>query len=698
MEDFLNGDLEEKHKEAIRKLFLAVEAEKSGQLFTCEQRLKYVINLLASEEDVDSLKIKAKALNLLANTLSQVRRFDEAEQFYLEARNIYKNKLNLPDKESASIHGLGNLYFYKSDFDTAILYFKESLSIKEKLLLDANDMFPALFGLATCYIELEKLDEALEIIHKCAKQNVDDEHLEELWARFFASQGNSAKVIEKLEAMLLRLDERDPIQKTRLELSLAVAYNHLEKYEIAELHFWNSFSSLESHLNKWLSPTIREGLRKSFLIGIEEQFRIWRIESKENYKVLDVIERLSAIDLRAKFDAEHVPIEINDSTLKLLSNGEVLVYLFGTNSVLYTYFLDNCGIVLADSALYDEHCQFDALSDFDYLSPHSYKSHKEFVACYYTVLGTALMVSMLPSVPNKICLLFPFGKGNNVPWEYFIANLNKFFDNQKKNDYTSVSISRLPSFSVYRTLKSSVFLYKSREPPVVFADPLGPFLPLPEALEEAKEIQNLFPEIQVFTGKEASIGKLLSVFRPSFLHISCHGFFDETNPLESSLGLSTNGLSEQDERLWREWQTSLRHFLQRNPSARIQDFNMKPPTSYDGRFNAHIFRLQELNGTEFVFLSACSVGRVSDYDEVQGFAQSVFLAGCPNLVAPLWPVSINGALVFTKAFYKEYKKLSHRKVPTNGKIGSCVATARNVLFEEGFSDRESAAWTVFGLG
>jgi CHAT domain-containing protein len=84
-----------------------------------------------------------------------------------------------------------------------------------------------------------------------------------------------------------------------------------------------------------------------------------------------------------------------------------------------------------------------------------------------------------------------------------------------------------------------------------------------------------------------------------------------------------------------------------------------------------------------VFLSACSTARVADYDEIQGFAQSVFLAGCPNLIAPLWPVNVQATLLFVKEFYKQYKNLTELGIPRTGKLGKCAALAKNALLKEG---------------
>jgi CHAT domain-containing protein len=191
---------------------------------------------------------------------------------------------------------------------------------------------------------------------------------------------------------------------------------------------------------------------------------------------------------------------------------------------------------------------------------------------------------------------------------------------------------------------------------------------------------------------------MINLFRPSYLHISCHGLFNKNQPLESCLLLSTTGLTDASERAWRDWQVDLLWFLKQHPCATEADFDRDPPSSYNGGLRASYFRLLKLEGTEFVFLSACSAGSVSDYDEIEGFAQSVFLAGCPNLIAPLRPVTTQAALVFVREFYSAYKNQTMGGEPSIGRIGRCVAIARKMLLDGGYNAREAAAWTVWGLG
>jgi CHAT domain-containing protein len=77
----------------------------------------------------------------------------------------------------------------------------------------------------------------------------------------------------------------------------------------------------------------------------------------------------------------------------------------------------------------------------------------------------------------------------------------------------------------------------------------------------------------------------------------------------------------------------------------------------------------------------------------------MFLAGCPNLIAPLWEVHTEAASAFVKEFYKQYRNLTMLGIQKIGKIAKCVALARNELKRQGdFHYREYAAWTVWGIG
>ena len=675
-------------------------AKKSGNLLTCEQRLRSVIDLLIALNDEESLMIRAKASRLLATSLSEVQRFDEAEQLFLEAKDICKY---FAKELSFILHGLGYLYIYKCQFDDAILLLKETLSMKKSLSLTSEDILPTLYGLGLCYIKTKRFDEALKVIndYETLVDDENDNNLEVLWANFFGHQDDWDKVIEKLETIQLRSRVTlSPWTYTMLEMSLAHAYNQLEEYEIAEKYFWNALSSIEEYMHKWLSTSTRVGLRGTFLSGIEQQFQAWRLRSKydktANYKLLSVVERLSAIDLRAKLDTELNAVNISTSTVQTLSEGELLIYFFGTNLTLYTFILDKDGIILDDSITYNEYSQFHSLSKHNYRDYFDIDELDEnFTASIKTVVVNTLLLFEVHKEVNKICLLLPFGKGNNIPWDYFIRNAHMFSEQQRPEIFKTVPISRLPSFSVYKSLKNRV--QKSCGRPAVFVNPVGRFPPLPETNEEAEQIKLLFPEARIFSGRKASIGNLMNVIRPSFLHMSCHGFFDKAQPLRSSLMLSSNDLSEADEEAWRAWQEDLLLFLMQNPLAEEDIYNHSVPTQYEGKFEAALFRFLKLRSTEFVFLSACSAARVADYDEIHGFAQSVFLAGCPNLIAPLWPVDTKTTLLFVKEFYKEYKNLTDIGILRAGKIGKCVALAKNALLRKDICNREVSAWTVFGL-
>ncbi len=178
-------------------------------------------------------------------------------------------------------------------------------------------------------------------------------------------------------------------------------------------------------------------------------------------------------------------------------------------------------------------------------------------------------------------------------------------------------------------------------------------LDLPFAEKEIKSLEQTFGEIQSFTRREATHNALLAAKdNAELLHFSCHGVYDEKNPLFSALLLAPESASD------------------------------------DGRLAAHeIFGLK-LN-THLVMLSACETGlaRVTGGDEVVGLARSFIFAGTPSLIASLWTVDDLATAITVKRFYR-YLKAGDTKA-------QALRAAQR--FVRDHHNRHPAYWASFGL-
>ncbi len=115
------------------------------------------------------------------------------------------------------------------------------------------------------------------------------------------------------------------------------------------------------------------------------------------------------------------------------------------------------------------------------------------------------------------------------------------------------------------------------------------------------------------------------------LHIACHGFFDQINPLKSGLLLSDGKrLPELN--------------IAKNQSQVIQD---KILLSAEEVFNMDM-------SSELVVLSACVTGVNENRpgDELMGLTRALLYAGTPSVIVSLWNVYTDSTLQLMKSFYK----------------------------------------------
>jgi CHAT domain-containing protein len=191
---------------------------------------------------------------------------------------------------------------------------------------------------------------------------------------------------------------------------------------------------------------------------------------------------------------------------------------------------------------------------------------------------------------------------------------------------------------------------------------------LPFAEKEIKSLEQTFGAITSFTRREATPEALLrSVGAAEVLHFSCHGVYDERNPLFSALLLAPDS------------------------------------THPTGRLEAHQIFGMKLN-TELVMLSACEtgLGRVSGGDEVIGLSRSFIFAGAPSLIASLWTVDDLATAITVKRFYRYLNSGRSGATAGGSEDGLAVANKAQALraaqrFVRDHHNRHPAYWASFGL-
>jgi CHAT domain-containing protein/Tol biopolymer transport system component len=175
---------------------------------------------------------------------------------------------------------------------------------------------------------------------------------------------------------------------------------------------------------------------------------------------------------------------------------------------------------------------------------------------------------------------------------------------------------------------------------------------LPFAEREVKSLKRYYPTVSFFTGKAASEGRLQAVEAPPPLVLfSCHGIFDENNPLLSALLLA-------------------------------------PDEKNDGRLEVHeIFALRM--EAFLVAMSACEtgVGTIRSGDEVIGLNRSFTYAGAASQLASLWKVDDLATAVLVKRFFRNLADGDARP--------EALRKAQKIVFEE--INPYPAFWAAFQI-
>lgn len=180
--------------------------------------------------------------------------------------------------------------------------------------------------------------------------------------------------------------------------------------------------------------------------------------------------------------------------------------------------------------------------------------------------------------------------------------------------------------------------------------------PLPGTRQEAEAIQRLMPQAQLFLGREATKGRLLSLPLPGILHLATHGFFLEDTPQLpasravvqfSALGDAPQPLSPRE--------PLLRSGLVLAGANAVERSGAGPTQPLPERALVTALELAGLNlwGTQLVVLSACDTGRgdVKLGQGVYGLHRAFLVAGAETIVMSLWKVNDETTRALMEAYY-----------------------------------------------
>ena len=190
------------------------------------------------------------------------------------------------------------------------------------------------------------------------------------------------------------------------------------------------------------------------------------------------------------------------------------------------------------------------------------------------------------------------------------------------------------------------------------------FGPLEGTQLEADAIKPIVPNLQVFTGSEATENLLEQLQAPSILHIATHGFFledIECTPITGSRGTRDRTLivvPNSDFQLdCKPTASNLENPLLRSGLA-LAGANIRQSDEKDGILTASEVTRLKLYGTKLVVLSACEtgVGSVRTGEGVYGLRRAFVKSGAESQLMSLWKVDDYGTSELMSMYYQRLQK------------------------------------------
>jgi len=225
------------------------------------------------------------------------------------------------------------------------------------------------------------------------------------------------------------------------------------------------------------------------------------------------------------------------------------------------------------------------------------------------LLYKALIEPVLPYIKTKLIIISPDSVLNYLPFEALQKNGRYLIE-----DY---AIAYAPSASVLKICMDRN--RNRREKVLAFGNPnlKNPAFRLVHAEDEVNSLKGLFPQVDVYTGDNAT-ERVLQEHGSEYdiLHFACHGELNLDEPMLTSLRLA-------------------------------------PDDENDGYLHAGEVFDYDLSAS-LVVLSACNsaLGELTSGNELMGLTRSFLYAGVPSIVASLWTVDDRSTAYLMQQFYR----------------------------------------------
>jgi tetratricopeptide (TPR) repeat protein len=615
-----------------------------------EKTIEYYKKSLKIAKKMGNKVVESRCYGNLGIVYCDLGNFEEAIENHEKSLKIAEE---IGDKasESKCYANLGSVYSRRGDhnssyFEKAIQYYEKSLKIAEEIGDKASESV-CYTNIGNMYYELGKSEKAILLYEKSLKideetGNMDSERIDNLALTriYYESEPELAfdycnHSIELLEMISGRLAEEE--YKIVFSTRAYIAYQFMVplclKLEKEEKAFeYTERSKLRAFLDSLaateIKPTSELTDELQSLLNDEEMYLAKLREIQTQHlrptkhpmgpeEVEKIHENLTTIyDKIKKFDPEYVflrsgrPLSLNDIRNILFSQKR--------DVVLIEYFMteDETFIFVISSNDKELHVKTIPLSK-ETLSQYLENYWREVVECHGKIGDTWLGLSdyliepISEYIPKGSLVYFvPYGL-----LHYFPLHALEFKGDPLIKRHP---VAYVPSASLFEFCQSkgSGNLETCASFGVAFE-------------EEAEDIAELFGS-RALSGSSISKDTIVQTCtNKDIIHFSCHGLFDDIDPLSSGIILDDKATSS--------------------------------PPDRRGILTAREILDMRLN-TELVTLSACQTGlnRRSPGDELIGLTRAFLYAGAPSVIVSLWSVNARSTYDIMLEFYTQLKNGSDK--------------------------------------
>jgi CHAT domain-containing protein/tetratricopeptide (TPR) repeat protein len=580
----------------------SLEASCYGNLGICYERLgdgniaiKYHTKALQLAQQIKDENMQALCHMNLGNVYYGLEHYDNAIKYHTKALQLAQ-QIGNQNLESTCYVNLANDFLYRVEDSPKVLpNYEKALQIAERTgQVDLQRIIN--FSLGRIYEEegnssvaCSYLEHSIELSENIAGQLIGEEHK----LSFNASLSDAYQLIVPLylrrndKVRALEYAERSR-SRTFLEI---LAASNIEPAERGKDELDLLIKKEEELLVKFRAVQLMHLRNTPFILQPGETDNIRR-------KLREIYEMIASIDTEYAFLRSGRPAPLN-RIQKILSQNE--------NAILVEYFVTHDKIFIFVISLNDLHVE---IVDFSYekLVDYIKHYHKEVAESRgKDAVDTCIELSRYLIEPivkylskDQLIYFVPYGLLHYIPLHALFLNRDPLIRNHPIVYSPNASLLQFYKRKGSNSLKSCASF--------------GVDFPF-----EAENIAEIFNSQPYIDATKATV--LENIRNKDVLHFSCHGLFDNSDPLSSGILL----------------------------------YNDKYPKARDILTAREIFNL-ELKA-ELVTLSACETGinEIKPGEELIGLTRGFLYAGAASVMVSLWSVNAPSTQRLMREFYTQLK-------------------------------------------